>query len=283
MTAASLVATCTEVVDEMHTSFGIAERSNLKTLDSKLEERYAPKPNETPEQTRKREGAKRQFKYRNKPEKGDKDLAEISDVWLGRSQDFVKANPEKYRELNERHEDVGELVREFYAIKRAAEDEVHPSVCIEDIFQDAEQHGTANYREIEAMRDSEKNSTFRPETGEKPNLDSHVDLYRFYGFRIRLDRDVLRLAAEFLVRFVLQTEDHCVQPELFDAACQIVDRMGTDWTTSELLRAHRKSISTPETPVEAQRITEKTVDFLPLPEPANGWQVSRAINWPRSR
>jgi hypothetical protein len=251
----------------------------VKTLNSMLEERYVPKPNETPEQTKKREGAKRQFKYRNKTEKGEKDLADISGMWLRRSQDFVKANPEKYRELNERHEDVGELVREFCAIERGAEDEVHPSVCIEDIFQDAEQHGTANYREIEAMRDSEKNSTFSPKVGEKPNLDSHVDLYRFYGFRIRLDGDIVRLAAEFLLRFVLQTEDHCVQPELFDAACQIVDRMGTDWSTTELLRAHRKSKSTPETPVEPPRITEKTADVLPLPEPLGGWLVSRAVDW----
>jgi hypothetical protein len=259
------------------------------------EERYAPKPNETPEQTKKRIEAKRKWESRQKEKQETLAAEEIEDVWKRNSEALLKADPKKYNELNERHLDIEACRWELEEVRkgvravlgganlRAADlpesGQYHfkhfprPDLCFSD-FLDESKIGFMNVREIEAS------PNFRPGIGEKPDLTSFVDLYRFFGFRTRIESWHLSNACENLIEYFIATKDELMDRAVVQQAFDLSEKIFVKHGIREAIREYLNPTPAPEPPKAPPRFEPLSA---PLPEPAGGWQVSRAVDWPRSR
>jgi hypothetical protein len=259
------------------------------------EERYAPRASDTPEQSAKRKEAKRKWEDRQKEKIEELAAEEISVIWKRHSEALLKADPKKYEELSERHLDIKACKWEVNAVRngvwgvlggknlRAADlpasGEYHakhfprPDLCFEDVLAESK-HGMMNTRAIEASPD------FRPQIGVKPDLTSAVDCYRYFGFQTRINSDDLRIACESLIEYFVKTKDPLMDQEIVKQAFDLCEQIWVSHGIRESVREHLNPTPAPEPPKAPPKFEPLS---LPLPEPPGGWQVSRSIDWPRTK
>jgi|HubBroStandDraft_4_1064222.scaffolds.fasta_scaffold202917_1 hypothetical protein len=210
----------------------------------------------------------------------------IGQVWQKFSKQLAASNKALYHQLNERHLDVTATISEVADIERALRDglepEIHPAECLESIVDDVAKFGSANYRELEAIKDpATKENSFRPRAGEQLDTTDAASCYRFLGMMLKIPRDVIRLAAEALVRFTLK-HSGVVDSPLLQIALKIVDECGSYDVQQAVHEYRHPKVAEPATKPEARKI--RIVDMeSPLPEPVHGWVQTHASQWPRSK
>jgi hypothetical protein len=161
----------------------------------------------------------RDYRAKNAQKEPAEKFAEIAELWETNSRELKQSDPVLYAELLARHNEVEELEAEGIEIlkgvgvylwprsrmKRAETVSAltpdpenvmpMPDLCFRDIKKDTNEHGSANYRQIEADA-----------LNDKP-LDADSDIYKQYGFRLRIQSDTLRDVREALVLYALTTRD----------------------------------------------------------------------------
>lgn len=169
---------------------------------------------ETPEDKKRRLGRERTRKHRQKyrVEEPPESFQEISAKWMDNDKRFTVSDPALHAQLLQRHQEVEELEAESDDIQKGVEaglraetrtlatvdsKEIFPDPCVSfrDIKAHALMNGSANYRAIEA-------ASIKGEP-----LDDVSRYYEKYGFRLRIQSDILQMAREMVVLYALRTHD----------------------------------------------------------------------------
>jgi hypothetical protein len=169
---------------------------------------------ETSDEKRKRLQRERTQRYRdkNRVEEPPESFEGISVLWQKNEEKLLKENPVLRLQIVARHKEVEELEAEADEIRKGVERGLRaetvsaltsdpqnvmpmPDDSYRDIKAQVLQNGTANYRAIEA-------ASIKGEP-----LDDVSQYYKRYGFRLRIQSDVLQQARESLVLYALRSRD----------------------------------------------------------------------------